>query len=86
MPTDNKSPEEILEQALRITDPAQRAAYVEVACGGDGRLQAEVQALLKAHEEAGSFLDSIPADAQARADAGSFIWPSRSGRCEGGGH
>jgi hypothetical protein len=32
MPTNNESPEEILEQALEIVDPAERAAYVETAC------------------------------------------------------
>lgn len=36
----------------------QRAAYVATACGGDDALRAEVESLLRAHEAAGTFLDT----------------------------
>jgi serine/threonine protein kinase/tetratricopeptide (TPR) repeat protein len=36
--------------------PAQRAAYLDAACRGDKVLRAEVESLLRSHDEAGSFL------------------------------
>ena len=53
--------EEIFHQAIEITDPAQRAAYLDRACRGDQGLRAEVEALLNAHERAGDFLEAPPA-------------------------
>jgi WD40 repeat protein/tRNA A-37 threonylcarbamoyl transferase component Bud32 len=53
--------EEIFHQAIEITDPAQRAAYLDRACRGDDPLRAEVQALIDAHERAGDFLEAPPA-------------------------
>jgi serine/threonine protein kinase len=44
---------EILEEALRRASD-QRQAYLELACGTDRELRAEVQSLLASHEEAGS--------------------------------
>jgi hypothetical protein len=41
---------------LDIADPATRAGYLDQACGGDGALRARVEALLRSHEGAGSFL------------------------------
>src|SRR5687768_2187997 len=50
------TPDEILQAA--IDQPAaERAAYVDAACGTDAALHARVEALLRAHDEAGSFLD-----------------------------
>jgi serine/threonine protein kinase len=45
---------------LDLPDPAARAAYLDGACGGDNALRARVEALLQAHDTAGSFLE-IPA-------------------------
>ena len=43
-----------------------RAAYLAEACGEDAALRSEVEALLAAHREAGTFLDSVTAgDGQA---------------------
>jgi serine/threonine protein kinase len=39
---------------------AERAAYLDCACGGDAALRGQVEALLRSHEEAGSFLN-LPA-------------------------
>src|SRR5262245_56544039 len=52
--------------ALDITNPADRAAYVQRACAGDAALRRQVDALLAAHERSGDFLD-VPAIAQGRA-------------------
>ena len=43
-------------QAVERDDPADRAALLEDRCGGDAGLRAEVEALLAAHDDAGSFL------------------------------
>jgi serine/threonine protein kinase/tetratricopeptide (TPR) repeat protein len=37
--------------------PADRAAYLDAACGPDAQLRAQVEALLRSHEEAGSLLE-----------------------------
>src|SRR5262249_31839810 len=37
--------------------PADRAAYLDFACGADAELRAQVEALLRSHEEAGSLLE-----------------------------
>jgi tetratricopeptide (TPR) repeat protein len=52
-PADAKS---IFGQALGLPSPAEQAAYLDAACGGNPQLRAEVEALLEAHQEAGSFL------------------------------
>jgi serine/threonine protein kinase/tetratricopeptide (TPR) repeat protein len=48
---------EILLAVLEKRTPGERAAYLEVACGADVALRTRVEGLLKAHEEAGSFLE-----------------------------
>jgi serine/threonine protein kinase/tetratricopeptide (TPR) repeat protein len=47
----------VVGEALELTDPAERAAYLDHACGGDAGLRARVEALLAAHAGAGRFLD-----------------------------
>jgi hypothetical protein len=37
--------------------PADRAVYLDAACGADTELRAQVEALLRSHEEAGSMLE-----------------------------
>jgi len=49
---------QILEEALRIA-PGPRQAYLDLVCGPDSELRAEVESLIASHEEAGSaFLDA----------------------------
>ncbi len=43
--------------AIDIIDPAERAAYVEQACGGDVNLRAQVEQLLSHHNESSQFLE-----------------------------
>src|SRR5262245_33595333 len=47
--------------------PAERAAYLEVACAGDAALRQRVEALLQAHDEPGAFLSE--AEPPATSDA-----------------
>jgi serine/threonine protein kinase len=49
---------EIFLALLDLPDPAARAAFLDRACGGDDTLRARVEALLRSHAAAGSFLGS----------------------------
>ena len=55
-----KNAEQIFNQAIEIADPKHRIDFLEEACGGDEKLRAQVDALLKWHTEAGDFLE-VPA-------------------------
>jgi eukaryotic-like serine/threonine-protein kinase len=44
---------QILEEALRL-EPERRQAYLELVCGADYEMRAEVESLITSHEEAGS--------------------------------
>src|SRR6516225_4587123 len=47
----------IFTGALDRESPPERAAYLDEACGGDAALRERVDALLRAHEQAGGFLE-----------------------------
>lgn len=47
---------EIFEHAREISDPGERSGYLRGACGGDAKLQGEVESLLVADAEASEFL------------------------------
>jgi serine/threonine protein kinase len=49
--------EEILQAAVEKKTPAERAAYLDGACAGNAALRAQIEALLKAHDDAGRFLE-----------------------------
>src|SRR5437667_11505072 len=51
------SEEELFEAALQLADPAERATYLQQACGDDLQLRQRVESLLAAHQEAGTFID-----------------------------
>jgi serine/threonine protein kinase len=53
---------ELFATALEIDAPDERSAYLDRACGGDDALRARIEALLRAHQQAGSFL-AAPTDA-----------------------
>jgi eukaryotic-like serine/threonine-protein kinase len=61
--------------ALDIADPAHRAAYLAEACGNDVGLRGQVEALLQAHAQAGSFLD----EPVALGEAGTTSSEARAG-------
>src|SRR4051812_25561432 len=50
--------------ALDLTDPAERAAYLEKACGGDALLRQRIELLLNTHARADDFM-ARPAAAPA---------------------
>src|SRR5438093_11426120 len=57
--------------------PSSRAAFLTEACGGDEELRTEVERLIAAHDQAGTFIDRSPVGgAQPRQ-------PSLSGRVIG---
>jgi serine/threonine protein kinase len=59
----NLSEEQIFAEALRLPTPEDRAAYLAQACGSDEALRRRIEALLRAHDNAGKFLDQPPAAA-----------------------
>ena len=62
------SEETIFDAAMELSDPADRASYLDSACRGDIALRHRVEALLQAHSEADSLLD-VPPALDDRADA-----------------
>jgi tetratricopeptide (TPR) repeat protein/tRNA A-37 threonylcarbamoyl transferase component Bud32 len=46
----------IFDHAMGLSSPGERAAYLQQACAGDPALRAEIDSLLQADREAGSFL------------------------------
>src|SRR5262245_44092327 len=60
--------EDIFLAALERKSSAERAAYIDAACGEDAVLRAQVEGLLRSHQEAGSFLDAPLFDAARTMD------------------
>ncbi|MFC1597048.1 protein kinase [Planctomycetota bacterium] len=58
MGTWNPKANTIFQKAIEIESPDQRRTFVEEACSGDAGLRVQVEALLDAIEQAGSFLES----------------------------
>jgi serine/threonine protein kinase len=63
--------ETIFLKALEQATPAERAAYLDVACAGDPALRERVEALLRSHADPDSFLDrpALERQAEGRAEA-----------------
>ena len=59
--------EGLLQQALDLP-PHERVAYLKQVCDGDGALLAEVEALLKREEQAGSFMETPAIASVPRAE------------------
>ena len=53
----------LFNEAVEITDVAERAAYLQRACGDDANLRQRLEQLLKAHTDAGGFLGELDATA-----------------------
>jgi serine/threonine protein kinase/tetratricopeptide (TPR) repeat protein len=51
---------ELVDQVI-LTDPAERPAFLDAACGREGELRREVESLLAAHEQAGTNFLKEPA-------------------------
>jgi len=54
--------EEVFNKAIELSDVTEQQEFLEQACAGNEKLRAEVDALLKWHEEAGDFLEVPPVD------------------------
>ncbi len=68
MGTENRGAKAIFDEAAEIDDPLTRAAYIDRACAGDLELRRNVDALLVAHANAGSFMERPAIEAEiARA-------------------
>jgi WD40 repeat protein/serine/threonine protein kinase len=61
--------------ALQRPDPAGRAAFLDGACGGDAALREQVEALLREHEQLGSFLEPSAPALAATLDEPAGEWP-----------
>src|SRR5262249_47863155 len=57
----------IFLEALNQPAPAERAAFLDQACGGNDELRHSVELLLRAHDQAGGFLAEAPAPGGATA-------------------
>lgn len=64
--------EEVFNAAVEKTTPTERRAYLDGACGNNADLRLRVEALLSAHDEAGTFLSS-PSSEQPAEGPGSKI-------------
>jgi WD40 repeat protein/HEAT repeat protein len=70
MSLDPSRVEAVFSTALSKESAAEQAAYLDQACAGDAALRARVEALLLAHQEAGSFL-AEPTPGRATEEQGS---------------
>jgi prepilin-type processing-associated H-X9-DG protein len=73
-------PDDIFCDALELGSSAERAAYLDRACGGDADLRRRVERLLEAHAAADSFLTAGPLAAASTTDqvveaAGTVVGP-----------
>ncbi len=60
--------EQIFVEAVERQSPADRIAYLDRACEGDPELRARIEDLIRAHEQAGTFLDGPLFDPRAMVD------------------
>ena len=68
------SPEQAaFAEALQCATPTARAACLDVACGMDTALRQRVEALLRAAENAGDFLEEPPTGLSGDADSTSLV-------------
>jgi len=71
MSTPSNKAKALFDQAVELTSPAERAAYLDRACGGDAELRGRVEELLRAYVDAGSFLERPPAGLAGTVESGS---------------
>src|SRR5260221_1330193 len=58
--------ERLFLEALQHADPGERAQFLDRTCGDDLQLRKSVEALLRANEKAGTFLDGPPTELSER--------------------
>ncbi len=69
--------DQLFHAALERT-PKQRAAFLDEACAGDEGLRKQIEALLAAHEKAGSFIENQAFEVEAQALAAQEAKPKSS--------
>src|SRR5437016_2724555 len=57
--------DQVFQSALDLA-PDRRAIFLDEACAGDSELRREVESLLKAHEDAGDFIEDSASDVAAK--------------------
>jgi len=69
----------VFDRAHEITEPEERRAYLDETCGDNVELRRQVEALLRAYDEAGSFLDKPAAQLEGTSDvpAGQWLDPDK---------
>src|SRR4051794_38565476 len=82
MPTPNPRAKDVFLDAVEITVPGERAAFLGAACAGDPELRRRVEALLAAHERPESLLDRV---AVAPVEGGTLPHPTAAAPLEGPG-
>jgi len=60
----------VFDHVNEISSPTERRAYLDQACADDAVLREKVEGLLKAYQDAGSFLEPPQSPAQATVDHG----------------
>ncbi len=68
MPANTPQVEDIFDDAIRCEPGKDREAYLDKACGKDHSLRQRVERLLRAADQAGSFLESPAAEASPTVD------------------
>jgi eukaryotic-like serine/threonine-protein kinase len=68
MTAQDNDKERLFNAAAELTDPAQRAAFLDAACGADARLRAEIEDLLRHDDAASGFLSALALAPAATAD------------------
>ncbi len=69
----------VLNAALELPT-AERAAYLDGVCAGDPALRQRVEALLEAHEQAGSFMDAPAHAADGRQQSAASLPRTETGK------
>ena len=69
---DPSSVEGLFVAALAKSDPTEREKFIDEACGDDQERRRRVEALLRAYDDAGSFLDKPPTAVHQPIDSESF--------------
>jgi serine/threonine protein kinase/Flp pilus assembly protein TadD len=83
MATWNPEANDIFLKAFEIAPPEERRAFLDRACGSEAGLRAQVESLLEASEQAGSFLESpavaavAPVQQPGKEEPGTLIGPYR---------
>jgi serine/threonine protein kinase len=69
--------ETVFAAALEKRDPAERAAFLDQACGQDAEMRRRIEALLQSHEQASGFLEApcVPTRETSDELPGKFVDP-----------